>query len=99
MKVTLRRVANKAMADQAFWKKLRAYPDQTLLANKMELSKADYKRLTAILGLHGKTITMDLDKLMALARRRHRMGDSLTWRGIWDPPTFPPAPGPPKPVS
>jgi hypothetical protein len=97
MKVTLKQVATKAMNEPAFWKKLRANPDQTLEASKMVLDKPDHKRLLAILGLEGKTVVVDLARFMTIARRRRAGGhsDSLTWVGMWDEPDLPgPYPGP-----
>lgn len=88
MKVTLKRVEQKAIKEPAFWKKLLEEPDQALRDNKMELTAKDYRHLEAILGLDGTTITVDLRAFMVRARRRSP-SDILFWRGIWAPPGLP----------
>ncbi len=68
-KVTLKRIQGRAIADPEFWKSLREDTQRTLGENAMQLGAADARRLKEILALDGKTIPVDLDRLMARARR------------------------------
>jgi hypothetical protein len=85
MKVTLKRIEDKAMEDAAFWKKLRADPDRTLQENKLELSPEDYRRLVGILSLDGRSVTVDLGRQMTRVRRS-KPADRLFWMGMWAEP-------------
>lgn len=105
-KVTLKQVANKAVKDPKFWKGLRRDSRQTLYDNGMELSGADLKRLDSILSLDGRTLTVDLDRLMARSRTvKPGFGGGVSWIMMWPDLGIPggpgggkpPKPGPPKP--
>jgi hypothetical protein len=88
MKVSLKRVEEKAIADSTFWKKVRANADETLAENRMELSTEDRRRLGEILELDGRTVKVDLASFMTRARRSKRP-DRLFWMGMWDSPGLP----------
>jgi len=99
-KNTLNAVARKAMAEPEFWKKLRKDRGAALKEAGFNLDAREYARLEAIMARDGKTITVDLDKMMARVHARRGQesaapgggngGDDgfggLTWVGMWEGP-------------
>lgn len=94
--VKLKQIAERAIKDPDFWRQLRADPDAALLRNRMALGAEDYARLTGILGLHGRTVEVDLDRFMDSVRGTPRptdIGDGLSWLAIWPDDIIDPARG------
>jgi len=84
-KATLRSVARKAMADPEFFRKLRTEARPALLQESgLTLDAEDSRRLAAILDLDGKTLDVDLGKLMERVRGGSSKGlGGLSWIAMW----------------
>lgn len=97
-KVTLKQVANKAMKDRTFFTSLRKDAAKTLYENGLQLAAADQRRLESILALDGKTVRVDLDKVMkARARVKADRFGGLSWIMMW--PHIPGGPIGPRPET